>query len=87
MQRLVVGPGLAQNAPVCSPSRPAWRGDVWGGRRTPEAPRRAVRPRLPDLAHWCAVEEVPCVVMGVPKSIDNDFLLVGESGWDSGDYR
>ncbi|KAI8471140.1 MAG: phosphofructokinase family protein [Monoraphidium minutum] len=37
-----------------------------------------------DLAHWCAVEEVPCVVVGVPKTIDNDFLLLDKGfGFDT----
>jgi 6-phosphofructokinase len=30
-----------------------------------------------DLARWCAQEELACAVVCVPKSIDNDFLLVG----------
>lgn len=37
-----------------------------------------------DVARSCALSEVPCVVVGVPKSIDNDFLLLDKSfGFDT----
>ncbi|GBF94971.1 phosphofructokinase [Raphidocelis subcapitata] len=37
-----------------------------------------------DLARWCALEELDCAVVCVPKSIDNDFLLLDRSiGFDT----